>query len=148
MSLWLKSQFDFTHFVTLTSHDGGLSARAMRNRLRDWDAQINRALYGPKWQEHADDLLWYFAFLEMPTVNPHWHLLVRVVGRWGSDVADEYRRLPRECERAWKRITPAGTVDVQAISSGCYSTVEDYVAKELRGATQYEQFVTPDEFRR
>lgn len=147
MGLWLSTSFEFTHFITLTTHNCQLGPGAMRNRLKDWDAQINRALYGPKWHKHADELLGFFAFLEKPTVNPHWHLLVRIVGRWGSDPADDFRRLPVETKRVWKRITPGGTTDVQSISPGPHSTVEEYVAKELRGGIQYSDFIVPDQLR-
>ncbi|WP_223476568.1 hypothetical protein [Oricola indica] len=148
MHKWLSTAFRFTHIVTLTTHDNTLSPEVLRSRLRAWDARVNRELYGPKWRKHADELLWYFAFLEKPNSNPHWHLLLRVVGRWGSDGSRDYKKLPLAVRDAWGAVMPSGTVDVQEIRAGTYKTVNEYVAKELAGAIQYEHFLTPDEFRR
>ncbi|MBO6541113.1 MAG: hypothetical protein JJ969_17140 [Rhizobiaceae bacterium] len=146
MGKWLKMDFEFSHFVTLATNDAGLSPATMRRRLKSWDARVNRALYGPKWQKHQDELIWFFAFLEKPSANPHWHLMLRIVGRWNEDPVSTYSEFHRAAFIGWKQLMPSGTIDVQAIRAG-YSSVEEYVLKELRGAIQYSSFVTPDELR-
>ena len=148
MASWLATEFTFTHFVTLATNDNTLSPAVLRRRLRNWDARVNRRLYGQKWQKHADDALWYFAFLEKPASNPHWHLLLRLVGRWGEDPLGDIARFSRTAASTWRDVTPSGTTNVQQIRANTYKTVSDYVAKELRGELQYSSFVTPDEFRR
>jgi len=144
---WLATN-KFTHFVTLATNTSSVREKVMRDRLRAWDARVNRALYGPKWQKHQDELIWFHAFLEKPKANPHWHLLLRLVGRLGSDRNDEFNRLPVLAENTWLDLVPSGSVDVQEIEDESLDNVVAYVAKELRYELQYQNFVTPDEFRR
>lgn len=148
LQAWLGEKFDFTHFVTLTTNDPTFRPDTMRKRLKEWDARVNRKLYGPKWKEHADELIWYFAFLEKPVANPHWHLLLRIVGKFGSDLSEESTGLSEFATTAWKQVVASGTADVQEIHPGTYKTVAEYVAKELPGELQYDCFLTPDQFRR
>ncbi len=143
---WLTTN-QFTHFVTLASNTSKIPEWTMRDRLRAWDARVNRALYGQKWQKHQDDLIWYFAFLEKPRSNPHWHLLLRVVGRLGSDQGEEFKRLPVLAEKTWMKLMPSGTVAVEGIDARSKEWLVTYVAKEVWFALQYQNFVTPDEFR-
>ena len=119
----------------------------IENRSKRWDGMINRELYGPKWAQRKDELVWYFAFLEKPASNPHWHLLLRFVGRWAEDLAEEDRRFPAIADAAWLRIMPSGTVDVRSIQTHSGRRLEDYVAKELSHSIQYQSFITPDELR-
>ncbi|MGA0598131.1 hypothetical protein [Enterovirga sp. CN4-39] len=108
---------------------------------------MNRALYGPKWASHKDELLWSFAFLEKPDRNPHWHLLIRL---YDHDLAVRNNRITKLEVRAaeiWQKLVPSGTADVRRIVHG-HDRVASYVAKELGHELQYADFVTPDEFRR
>ena len=138
---WLNDSFTFTHFITLASNTSDASLPVMRDKIKFWDAQVNRELYGPKWRKHYDELLWYFAFLEKPDVNPHWHLLCRFEDpgklAWFSDVAN----------MKWFYAFPQGTVDVQRITTK-HSRVVDYVVKRTGLEVEYTSFITPDEFRR
>ena len=147
MGQWLKDSFVFTEFVTLTTNSSTISPNVMRSKLREWDARVNRRLYGPKWSSHPDDLIWFFAFLEKPAANPHWHLLLRLPGRWASSSSSQSNQFRFIADAVWMRLMPSGTTDVQAVNPSLYSKVEDYVAKELQGELQYTHFVTPDEFR-
>lgn len=141
MHQWLNEEFTFTHFVTLASNSNDISLRVMRDRIEHWDQRVNRELYGPKWRKHYDELLWFFAFLEKPTTNPHWHLLVRFQDR------DKLLRFAPVAEMKWRKVLPQGTVDIQPIT-GKHSRVVDYVLKSVGGELEYDHFITPDEFRR
>lgn len=137
----------FTHFVTLTTHEPTLSDESMRSRLKQWDARVNRAIVGPKWCKHKDELIFFFAFLEAPGVNPHWHLLLRVDDSPLSTKKTDSLTLLSCSTSAWKRLSPAGTVDLQEIYSMADKILVNYVGKQLRNMAQYNSFVTPDEFR-
>lgn len=138
---WLDEQFTFTHFITLASNSNDVSLDVMKDRLKGWDARVNRELYGPKWLKHYDELLWFFAFLEKPDVNPHWHLLCRFTD------ADKLARFTPVAGMKWSKMLPMGTVDVQQITEK-HSRVVDYVVKRVGGEIEYRNFITPDEFRR
>lgn len=143
----LLSEHRFTHYVTLTTHDPSLSDEGMRGRLRQWDAQVNRELVGPKWSRHKDELTFFFAFLESSRVNPHWHLLLRVDDSPLTSKRTDILTLSTCFTCAWKEISPAGTVDVQEIYSMADKILVNYVGKQLGNMAQYSAFVTPDEFR-
>jgi hypothetical protein len=146
ISVWLQ-QHRFTHFITLTTHDPSLNIEGARGRLKQWDARLNRALYGPKWAQKRDELVWFFAFLEAPFSNPHWHLLLRVDDSPVTGKLIDTRTLYDTVRRVWSRLAPAGTVDVQPVSAKIDAELVDYVGKQLGSVTQYTSFVTPDEFR-
>ena len=118
--------------------------------LKEWDAWMNRELYGPKWHKHQDELIWAFAFLEKPRSNPHWHLLLgQMRGSTESDEAwaervEEIKTVGREF---WQKLMPGGDIDVRVVERTPHRLI-DYVAKEVRHEIQYEDFITPDEFRR
>lgn len=146
LAQWLDEAFTFDLFVTLTTHSPGLGRDRLRDLAREWDARMNRRLYGPKWQKHADELLWTFAFLEKPVNNPHWHLLIRQIGPddvWKAKV----KKIDDHAEEIWQKIMPGGGVDVRKVTH-TQDKLIDYVAKELGHKIQYEDFITPDEFRR
>ncbi|MAY63163.1 MAG: hypothetical protein CML29_13220 [Rhizobiales bacterium] len=137
----------FTHFVTLTTHDPMLSNEGMRSRLKQWDARVNRQLVGPKWSRHKDEVTFFFAFLESPHVNPHWHLLLRLDDSPLTSKPTDILTLSTCFTSAWKRLSPAGTVDLQEIYSVADKKLVNYVGKQLGSMAQYSAFVTPDEFR-
>tara|TARA_R110001592_G_scaffold25555_3_gene96940 strand:- start:2489 stop:2749 length:261 start_codon:yes stop_codon:yes gene_type:complete len=43
----------------------------MRERLRDWDARMNRALIGPKWMRRPDERIQWIFMPELIDRNPH-----------------------------------------------------------------------------
>lgn len=147
LAKWLNA-FEYTHFITLTTHDATLTEHEMRHRLRRWDAMVNRDLYGRSWSRNRDELLWYFAFLEKPGVNPHWHILLRTIGRWGESPENDIKKLFKSAGEKWKKICPSGNVDIKEISLNPRQKLTSYLAKELGGEIQYTSFLTPDEFRR
>jgi hypothetical protein len=147
MSRWLQ-EHRFTHFITLTTHNPSISIDGMNNRLKQWDARMNRALYGPKWSQHRDQLIWFFAFLESPQTNPHWHLLLRIDDSPASGKPIGAFRLEAKIRAIWSRLAPAGTVDVQPLGDRIDAKLVDYVGKQLGSVAQYSSFVTPDHFRR
>lgn len=146
ISAWLQ-EHRFTHFITLTTHDPSLTIEGARGRLKQWDARLNRALCGPKWAQKRDELVWFFAFLEAPLSNPHWHLLLRVDDSPVTGKFIETRKLCDTVRQVWSRLAPAGTVDVQPLGEKTDIELVDYVGKQLGSVAQYSSFVTPDEFR-
>lgn len=103
-----------------------------RECLRRWDACVNRAINGPKWLRHYDERLMGVAFLEHPDTNCHWHILVR---HPDNCTVEEFRR---EVQRAWHKVTPSGTIDVQHIHDA--SGIAEYVTKELNNPKCWENF--------
>lgn len=138
---WLHQRFEFTHFVSLATNTNDVSIPRMRRMFKLWDARLNRRLYGPKWLAHYDELLFWFAFIEKPVINPHWHLLVRL------EDAGKAASLIEHAEPIWKKLISSGTANVQAIREKP-ERVADYVAKELGRELQYNEFIAPDQFRR
>jgi len=118
----------------------------MRARLRKWEARTFRALYGPKWNKHFDELPWSFAFIENPRSNPHWHILMRLMKRLDESELIETVLLRQSANRAWLKLTPSGTVDVKGIEPGSNKSVANYVAKQLGREIQFQHCVLPDEF--
>ena len=71
-------RFGPTYFVTLaTNAYNPVSQNRMRDLLKAWSARVNRALLGSRWQKKPDEHIFFFAFLEKPDINPHWHLLLQ-----------------------------------------------------------------------
>lgn len=142
---WLGQKFKFSHFVTLAANDPMAGRKRMRRLVKNWDAHMNRHLYGPKWLKRYDELLFWFAFLEKPEANPHWHLLIEI------PFADETTRnslgakIFEYAEPEWKRLISSGTVRTRAIYNRI--NIAEYVAKELGHELQYTELITPDEFR-
>ena len=147
MSNWLGERFEFTHHITLATNSPRLNINKTRHLLREWDARINRKMYGPKWHSHYDELLYWFGFLEKPDDNPHWHLLVRLNYLDPAEFERRERQLDEATESIWNELIPAGTAIVKKITAR-HEYVADYVSKELDFPLQYEHFITPDEFRR
>jgi len=136
--------FEFTHFITLTANHQPISYSRMRDRLREWDARINRYLNGPKWQKRPDERLLWFAFPEKLEVNPHWHLIAQV----DPDIENTNRlvrteRLPLVGERFWLELLPQGSFDCQDIDS---KRVIQYVTKAVASELYFEKFVVFREF--
>jgi hypothetical protein len=158
---WLNTDFAFTHFITLATnqtskelktrnriagHDSWFRYTKLRDLLRQWDARVNRELNGPKWLAHADDAIWYFAFLEKPEANPHWHLLFRINFFTTILPHPKLDCLTIAATAHWQRLVPSGTVSVKEINAR-HDRVTDYVAKELGHEVQYESWIVPDDFR-
>jgi hypothetical protein len=78
--------------------------------------------------------------------NPHWHLLIRQIGP--DDIwEDKVKQIDDHAEEIWQKIMPDGGVDVRKVSH-TQDKLINYVAKELGHEIQFEDFITPDEFRR
>lgn len=116
---------NWSFFVTLSSNDRSRASKSsapsfsttasaeafMRDRLRNWDARVNRALLGKHWLVRPDERLQAFAVLEKPASNPHWHLLVKMRCRHPK------RDFVEVAEEAWLSLVAAGSVDVQPVAS-------------------------------
>lgn len=146
---WLN-QWRFDRFITLATNDpvtfdGPHRGPALiRDRLRAWDARINRKLIGPKWRQRREDRIRGFYFLEKPVSNPHWHGLVQFFPPW-PECREEYELQFDLCSpEIWKQLVPTGTVDIQKIV--CQRRVIEYAVKSLDNNISYSNFVIPDEF--
>lgn len=137
----------YTHLVTLTTNKEFLSPQRMRDRLRRWDAHVNRRLYGPKWKQRPDERLWFFAFLEKPEANPHWHLLLRLYAHGDVPIADTAANFKNAADLYWTQLSPQGTVHIVQLANRPHERLTNYLAKELKREIQYQAFITPDEFR-
>ena len=161
LSKWLNTDFAFTHFITLATNqasrelktrhriagqDSSFRETKLRHLLRQWDARVNRQLNGPKWLAHADDAIWFFAFLEKPETNPHWHLLFRINFFTTILPHAKLEQLKTAATAHWQRLVPSGKVSVKEINAG-HDRVTDYVAKELGYEVQYQSWTVPDDFR-
>lgn len=121
----MLKEHDWSFFVTLSSNDRSRASKSsgpsfattagaeafMRNRLRNWDARVNRALLGKHWLLKPDERLQAFAVLEKPASNPHWHLLVQM------RCQHPRRDFVEAAEVAWQALVAAGSVDVQPVVS-------------------------------
>jgi hypothetical protein len=152
---WLDT-WEFTRFVTLATNDASMSGSSLptsklpygllRDRLREWDGRMNHVIAGKRWAERHADRMWAFYFLEKPDTNPHWRGLIRFFPIEGKTREYQEQIFDENAGPVWKRLVPAGTVDVQPVP--VQRGVAAYVAKELGRPLQYEHFVTPDEFMR
>ncbi len=116
---------EWTFFVTLSSNDRARASRSsapsfasaaradafMRDRLRNWDARVNRALLGKHWLVRPDERIEAFGVLEKPASNAHWHLLVKMY------CLHPKREFEVVAEEAWQALVATGSVDVQAVGS-------------------------------
>lgn len=144
---WLAETHKFDYFVTLATNNPSMERQTLREKLKEWDARVNRELYGSKWHAKKADLLWWFAFLEKPASNAHWHILVTKYAPFRLSEENELLTLRAVVEKHWLKLVSSGTVDVQEIRDKTEYTIANYVAKELRFEAQYEDYVVPDQFR-
>jgi hypothetical protein len=152
---WLDN-WRFHFFVTLSTNDADMGSRSsvgsnerysyLRDRLREFDARMNRQLLGREWQR-SPDRMFGFWFLEKPDVNPHWHGLVRFFASGDMDkLALQKAVFQREALKIWTELVPSGEVDIQLIADQPY--VSKYVVKSLGHDVNYSNFVVPDQFAR
>lgn len=104
----------FSHFITLATNDPMVGTWRMRSLLKEWDARVNRFLVGPKWHKRPDERLLWFAFLEKPEANPHWHLLAEVDPQLAEKPAAAARLEEFELQlgNIWRSICATGSADV------------------------------------
>lgn len=143
---WLSATYTFDLFVTLTTNSGDYSRERLRDVLREWDQRMNRKLFGPKWHNHQDELLWTFSMMEKPSLNAHWHLLIRRMDPDDSKWSEQVRKIRVFGPGLWQKLVPEGRADVKVIDRTPERLI-DYVTKELGREIQYEDFITPDELR-
>lgn len=105
----------FTHFVTLSTNAPGTSSVRMRDLLKTWDQSLNRFLIGPKWHRRPDIRMMWFAFLENPGTNPHWHLVAEIDQLDTDAQRERLEGFGLEAERVWCKLLPSGSVNVQLI---------------------------------
>lgn len=138
-------RYKFTQFVTLALNAPGTSNDRAHRLLKEWDARTCRALIGPKWLKRPDERPVFFAFLESPELNPHWHLLVNATAPMSSDGVEKWSSgdYAYRADREWTRLIPSGTMNIQSVTSG---GVNHYVTKELINAECFKNFILPTEF--
>jgi hypothetical protein len=152
ISNWLEN-WRFTRFVTLATNDSSMSSARLptsrlpytklRDRLRQWDARMNRKLLGKCWAKHAQDRIFRFYFLEKMDTNPHWHGLVCFFPVKNKSCAEQEHIFDTKAGPFWKKLVPSGTVDVKPITA--QRGVAKYVAKMLGHELSYEHYVVPGE---
>jgi len=80
--------------------------------LRGWEARVNRALVGSRWQKPRKEKLRLRAVvvLEKAQTNPHFHLVVEF-----EKGARDPIRFSEVVEAAWVDLVPSGSTCVEAI---------------------------------
>ena len=140
----LVERFSPTHFVTLaTNAYRPMTRERLRQLLKEWSARVNRAQLGSRWQKKPDEQIMFFAFLEKPDVNPHWHLLIQADIEMIDDLDKWSREFQDIAEKVWVKLLPSGTIDVKKyISRGAI----EYSLKWALGDVEYVSYVVPREF--
>lgn len=133
---WLHRQ-TYSHFATLSFNDPTTTYDTAKRKLRAWDARLCRAILGSRWQRKPDERLVWIAICEKPDCNPHWHLLINAL-------PDQHAALDEHLERAWIKLVPSGTANLQVVSfqKGAIA----YVTKAIRNPVSYEGFCHSLEF--
>jgi len=150
---WLNT-WKFDRFVTLAFNDpfAGNNARSAsrfpswRERLKKWDAHVNRRLFGSYWAERDADRLFAFYALEKPETNPHWHGLIRFFTEDPDERHRQAQVFDEYAARYWLKLVPKGSLNNQPIYDRTGST--EYVAKSLSYGVLYEHLIVADEFKR
>lgn len=142
----LLERYEFTHFITLATNSGNLRIQRMRQLLRQWDAEMNRAVVGPKWSKRPDERLLWFAFPEKLDLNPHWHLLMQADTKsaWSSTgTVRRAERIALQAAKSWRKLQPSGNADVREVYS---DGVLEYITKQTPSELHFENFVLWREF--
>ncbi len=140
----LIERFGPSHFITLaTNAYKPVAGLRMRDLLKAWSARVNRSLLGGRWQKKPDEHIQFYAFLEKPKENPHWHLLVQADLEMIEDRDEWEKRFAFFAEKAWVDLLPSGTIDIQE-----YKTREviEYTLKAALGEVEYISYFVPREF--
>jgi len=134
---WLTARA-ITHMITLTPNVPYASLGQIRRQLRRWDARMNHAVLGGRWQRRPERRLGWIAFPEKLDTNPHWHLCLELADaqrRWfarGSTSLDEL------VHRHWRIVAPGGTTTAQAIHD--VKGAIRYCTKQLMNPTNLNNF--------
>lgn len=140
-------QQDYTHFITLATNDPMITQEAATRMLRAWDARVNHALLGSKWQKRPDERIVWFACLEGLNSACHWHLLARL--SWDMPEAKQEKPeavdLKGTVDFHWKRIASRGSTETLLIHD---SGAHDYVTKRLNNPDYVGGFVDSLWFKR
>src|SRR5690349_17312229 len=99
-------------FITLATNSYGVGKVPMSELYKQWDARVNRRLFGRNWARKSGERLWIFAALEKPRSNPHWHLLVSIRGDLPKRDKTS-QKLHTLAGEVWEKLCPRGSVDVQ-----------------------------------
>ncbi|MGR3701320.1 MAG: hypothetical protein ACU0A4_04485 [Paracoccaceae bacterium] len=145
---WLHARRqDYTHFITLSTNDPMISRNAATQMLRTWDARVNHALLGSKWQKRPDERIVWFACLEGLNSACHWHLLARLSWDMPESKQEKWEAvdLKGTVDFHWKRISARGSTKTLLIhDSGAY----DYVTKRLDHQDYVGEFIDSLTFKR
>lgn len=142
---WMKIN-TFHRFVTFTFNDL-VSDTLCRERLKEWDARINRKILGPQWSKMRDARLFAFFGMEKQDRNPHWHGVIKLCSTETKTLNQICTEFDQSTERIWTTLVPAGTVDVKAIENSSNSRdFVDYLTKSVTFEDNFARFIVPDEF--
>ena len=152
MFLWVREQ-DPHLFLTL-KFNRPLSEIALRDRLRRFDALLNRRFLGRRWHRYpSEDRVWYVAFVERDRDGSgalHIHYLMRLPPRLGNIAAWKLGRgssvvLTEEVRKGCNRVAPAGDVVSFALDDGNIGPVA-YALKGLKKRWNHDQWFLSTEF--
>jgi hypothetical protein len=127
-------------FLTLVfnQHTSPISAR---QTLKHFYSGIERRCFGREFYKRAPaERLIALAFPEHITSNFHYHLI-------GHLPRHQHVTLPVYAKMTWKKLCPAGSLDVHHIGSDTDRTkIASYSCKEVFKAQNYENFIVSTEF--
>jgi hypothetical protein len=147
---WID-RFHYHRFVTLAFNSGHTPITQRRyfdplaqvQLLRAWDARVNHKLLGKRWARDRLHRIWYFAIMEKPVTNPHWHLLLRFDG--GPAFQAEHEHLfDAWAGRLWSKLVLPGSIDIQKIYDRRGAV--DYTLKTLGyHLSSWDTAIVPDQ---
>ncbi|SEQ53348.1 hypothetical protein SAMN05428969_3408 [Devosia sp. YR412] len=153
---WVQwvSQWKWDRFVTLTFNNAATKSPlrgqadrqilAAREKLKAWDARMQRKLIGRKWASNHDQRLFCTYVPEKATVNIHWHGLVRLWDVEGDERRRQLAKFDEWADRIWRDLVPPGNADVKEVHDD--HGIARYTSKSLTDVINFEYWVAPDEF--
>lgn len=119
---WVTLAFNIPHTLDLAEY-----------KLRRLQAMVDRSLLGPRWQQKQSGRTMYIAIAEHPHSNLHFHAVFAVPTR--------PQQFPVRLQQAWKKLAPAGDVDIKqyySLGASAYST------KTIRAPLSHLTFYSPN----
>lgn len=139
---WMLNQQTFNIAITLTFNSVNvISPHKTRQLLREWDARINRNLFGTNWLKKKDQHIKYYAFLEKRSVNPHYHLVANIP----EMEAIRLLRFRLKSKVIWSKLVIKGENKIQPIYD--LDGWIRYITKELKYQGSYENMIISQEFK-
>lgn len=129
----------WSHWVSLAFNDPEISTFLtdiepvlMRDRVKEWDARMNRKIIGPKWQRRPDERMFWFLTPEALDRNPHLHgyVYVRPDQRLAFDI---------HAALTWETLCPKGSAEIETFD--LEKAKPGYATKQTFKRINFENFI-------